>query len=243
MNSDVGESEAPGSQTDVVIREIKERILDGRLTAGGRLPIEKDLAAELGVSRGSLREGVRALATLGVLETRQGDGTYVTSLDPSLLLSPLGFLADLQTSANSADLLAVRRILEGESAARAAIAMTDDDLAELTGILDDLDEVVRGQTAPDLEAFIDADSAFHLKIARSSGNPALSALIETLVTRTLRARLWRAISERGSVDNAQLEHRAILAELVRREPERARIRMSVHVLGVEEFAIDHPAEN
>ena len=87
----------------------------GELHPGSRLPVEKDLAAQLGVSRGSLREGVRALATLGVLETRQGDGTYVTALDPRQLLSPLGFLADLQQPAHAADLLAVRRVLESES--------------------------------------------------------------------------------------------------------------------------------
>ena len=113
------------SQTDVVIQGIKDMITGGELVAGSRLPIEKDLSARFSVSRGSLREGVRALATLGVLETRQGDGTYVTSLDPALLLSPIGFLADLQTPADSAHLLAVRRILEAESAARAALLLTD----------------------------------------------------------------------------------------------------------------------
>ena len=71
-------------------------ITTGRLRPGSRLPVEKDLAVELGVSRGSLREGVRALALMGVLETRQGDGTYVTALDPSSLLAPLSVLVDLQ---------------------------------------------------------------------------------------------------------------------------------------------------
>ena len=130
------------SQTDVVIQGIKDMITGGELVAGSRLPIEKDLSARFSVSRGSLREGVRALATLGVLETRQGDGTYVTSLDPGLLLSPLGFLADLQTPAGSAHLLAVRRILEAESAAQAARRLTPEQLLELEAILDRLDEIV-----------------------------------------------------------------------------------------------------
>ena len=136
---------------------------------------------------------------------------------------------------------AVRRILETEAAGNAAIALTDDDLAELTEILDGIDEVLADDDRElDLERFIDADSAFHRKIARASGNPALAALIESLVSRTFRARLWRAISQRGTVREAQAEHRAILAELARRDPERARIRMAVHVLDVEEFAADHP---
>src|SRR5918994_2109476 len=102
-----------------MIDGIKGMLTRGELQPGSRLPVEKDLAAQLGVSRGSLREGVRALATLGVLETRQGDGTYVTSLDPGMLLSPLTFLADLQQPAHAADLLAVRRGLESESVALA----------------------------------------------------------------------------------------------------------------------------
>ena len=71
-----------GSQTDVVVEGIKQMLLDGRFVPGERLPIEADLAVLLGVSRGSLREGVRALSAMGVLETRQGSGTYVTGLDP-----------------------------------------------------------------------------------------------------------------------------------------------------------------
>src|SRR5689334_4268474 len=79
------------SQTDVVVYGIKKMILDGELSPGDQLPIEKDLAPRLGVSRGSLREGVRALSIMGVLETRRGAGMFVTSLDASLLLAPMGF--------------------------------------------------------------------------------------------------------------------------------------------------------
>lgn len=226
------------SQTDVVIQGIKDLLTGGALQPGSRLPVEKDLAAQLGVSRGSLREGVRALATLGVLETRQGDGTYVTALDPSALLSPLGFLADLQQPAHASDLLAVRRVLEAESVALAAVRLTDEELDQLDRVLDGAEG-----TEQDLEAFIQADTEFHRIIARAGGNPPLAALIDTLVGRTFRARLWRAISDRGAVSTTQAEHRAIVAELRRRDPERARIRMSVHLLGVEEFSAAHADED
>ncbi len=231
------------SQTDVVIEGIKAMLTGGELRAGSRLPVEKDLAARLGVSRGSLREGVRALATLGVLETRQGDGTYVTALDPQTLLSPLGFLADLQQPAHAADLLAVRRVLETESVALAATRLTDDELGELNRLLDGVDRILANEPDIDLEEFIRVDTAFHGIIARASGNPALAAIIDTLVGRTFRARLWRAISHRGSVRETQAEHRAILDELTRRDPERARIRMSVHLLGVEQFSAAHADED
>lgn len=232
--------DAPRSQTDVVIDGVLQLIQRGELAAGSRLPIEKDLAVQLGVSRGSLREGVRSLATLGVLETRQGDGTYVTALDPRTLLSPLGFLAELHQPAHTADLLAVRRILEAESVALAASRLTDAELAELDTVLGTVDRLLEADPDIDLEAFIEADTEFHRLIARASGNPPLAAMIDTLVGPTLRTRLWRAISDRGSVRETQHEHRLILDELVRRDPDRARIRMSTHLLGVERFSATHP---
>ncbi|MGX5769718.1 FadR/GntR family transcriptional regulator [Microbacterium ureisolvens] len=234
-------SSGPVSRSNHVIDQVKRMIASGELKAGDRLPIEKELAAQLGVSRGSLREAVRSLATLGVLETRQGDGTYVTQLDPSSLLRPLEFWAGLQEATQPVDLLAVRRVLETESAGLAAVRLTDAEFDELEKILSDIDsELASGNLEP--ETFIDADAAFHRRIAVASGNPALAALIDTLMTRTLRGRLWRAITERDSVGEAHADHRAILAALRTRDAERARIRMAAHLLGVEVFAAQHPVE-
>jgi len=239
----MSEGKAPAkSQTDVVIDSIKQMLIRGELTAGSRLPIEKDLAAQLGVSRGSLREGVRALATLGVLETRQGDGTYVTSLDPHHLLEPVGFVADLQQQTHAADLLAVRRLLESESVELAASRLTEGQLGELAELLDVADGLLAAGEEADLERFIETDTEFHRRIARASGNPALSALIDMLAGRTFRARLWRAIHNQGAVHETQAEHRAILDALVLRDPSRARIRMQVHLLAVEEFSAAHEAD-
>src|SRR3954469_8867096 len=123
------------SQTDVVLQGIKQMITDGRLGPGSRLPVEKDLAENLGVSRGSLREGVRALCIMGVLETRQGDGTYVTSLDSNLLIAPMAFMVDLQAQQHRYDLHTVRRILESEAAARAALFISDEQLADAAAIM------------------------------------------------------------------------------------------------------------
>lgn len=229
------------SQSDLVIDGVKQMIISGQLGPGSRLPIEKDLAATLGVSRGSLREGVRSLAALGVLETRQGDGTYVTSLDPSALFTPLGFFADLQTSADADDLLGVRRVLETESVGRAALRIGEEGLTELSRILAGVDRLLADPDV-DLEALIEADSNFHRAIAASSGSRTLAALIDSLVGRTSPARLWRAISESDSLQEAQDEHRAILAELAMHNPERAKIRMANHLLGVEEYTAAHPAE-
>ena len=231
------------SQTDVVISGIKAMIISGELTAGSRLPVEKDLSATLNVSRGSLREGVRALATLGILETRQGDGTYVTALNPASLLGSLGLLADLTPDAGTSDLLAVRRVLESEAAALAACRLTPAALEEMTELLDSTEARIADASEEDLEAIIEADSAFHRMIAQASGNEPLTALIDSLMTRTFRARLWRAITEGGAVRSAHNEHVAILTELRTGDPDRARLRMAVHLLGVEEFMHEHSTDS
>lgn len=228
----------PRSQTDVVVTGIKTMITSGRLQAGARLPVEKDLAADLGVSRGSLREGVRALALMGVVETRQGDGTYVTSLDPQLLLAPLEFMVDLQTTATAAHLQAVRRVLEVEAVGLAAQHITEAALGEAHTLLGGLQEHLDAGSI-DRDEAMHVDIAFHHLVAAESGNPALQALIDAMASRTIRARTWRALEENGALAAAHAEHVAILRELQAHDADRARIRMATHLLGVEEFLDAH----
>ncbi|WP_028048713.1 FadR/GntR family transcriptional regulator [Cellulomonas sp. URHD0024] len=221
------------SRTDEVVEAIKAMILDGRLQAGARLPVEKDLADELGVSRGPLREGVRALVTLGILETRQGDGTYVTSLDPSRLLSSMGFFVDLHADGSAQPFHAVRRLLETESAGLAATRITPEALARAREVLDEVREIL-GRTPVDHEAFIATDIEFHRIVAENSGNPVLAAFVESLASRTARTRLWRGLHEEGAEERTWHEHDAIWRALEAGNAEAARIRMASHLLGVEE---------
>jgi GntR family transcriptional regulator, transcriptional repressor for pyruvate dehydrogenase complex len=235
----------PASQTTVVIDGIKAMITDGLLAPGDRLPVERDLAARFGVSRSSLREGVRALATLGIVETRQGAGTYVTSLEPAHLLGPVGLLADITPAHRAADLLAVRRVLESEAVALAARHATDAELDAMEAILADAEARLAGSEAggagpDDLAAAIESDTAFHRAIAVAGRNGALAALVDGLMSHTLRTRLWRAVTESGSMHDAHREHRDILAGLRSRDPDLARLRMAVHLVGVERYALTHP---
>src|SRR5918995_6680433 len=98
--------------TDEAIDKIKEMLLRGELKAGDRLPPEKELSDRLGLSRSSLREAVKALELIRVLDVRRGDGTYVTSLEPRLLLEAMSFVVDLHDDSSILELFAVRRILE-----------------------------------------------------------------------------------------------------------------------------------
>lgn len=237
------------SQSEAVVHGIKQMLLSGELGPHSRLPVEKDLAARLGVSRGSLREGVRALVAMGILETRQGAGTYVTSLDARLLLAPVSFVVDLQSADGGRRLQHVRRILEVEAAAAAAINIDDDAVRRADAVLRRFEEPAGAADGADGDVddhrrHIEIDIEFHRIIARASGNPVLEALIEALASKTVRGRMWRAIHEQGADERSHAEHRAILAAVARRDPEAARIRMGAHLLAVEEYLAtdDLPAD-
>ena len=106
--------------TDEAILRIKEMIIAGELAPGDRLPPEKELSDRLGLSRSSLREAVKALEVIRVLDVRRGDGTYVTSLEPRLLLEAMSFVVDLHDDHSVLEIFAVRRILEPAAASLAA---------------------------------------------------------------------------------------------------------------------------
>ena len=219
------------SRTQDVVEDVQRLILDGGLRPGDRLPAEKELASELGVSRGSLREGVRALVVLGILEARHGDGTYVTSLDAATLLSPLAFLADLPGDHSS--LHAVRAMLETEAAGLAALHLTD---AHVTRARRALDDMARALVAsgPDTERLAAADLAFHQAVAEASGNPVLAALLHALAGRQARHRVWEEMPEIAG-DRTFEEHEAILAAITARDPDRARLRMAMHMVAIEDL--------
>ncbi|MEV4326283.1 FadR/GntR family transcriptional regulator [Microbispora rosea] len=221
------------SRTDDVVDSIKRMILDGVLRPGDRLPVEKELAESLGVSRGALREGVSALSILGIVSTRQGDGTYVTNLDATQLLAPMGFVVDLHGQGDPRHVYTVRRLLESDAARLAATGITDEALCQARALLAESARIV-GQAPHDHERLIEIDIAFHRIIAANTGNPVMIGLIEAFARRTVRGRLWRSLHEEGADRRTHDEHVAILAALAARDPERARIRMANHLIGVEE---------
>ncbi|MBE1877435.1 FadR/GntR family transcriptional regulator [Myceligenerans pegani] len=215
--------------TDEAIAGIKDMIVSGELHPGDRLPPEKELSERLGLSRSSLREAVKALAVIRVLDVRRGDGTYVTSLEPRLLLEAMSFVVDLHRDGSVLETFAVRRILEPGAAALAAKAATDEELERIGALVDELAD------APGVEELVAHDVDFHLRIAAATGNAYLTSLLESLSSRTVRARLWRGITEGGAVERTIGEHRGIARALARRDAELAAALMVAHVAGVEEW--------
>ena len=215
------------SVTDDAITSIRHMILTGELAPGDRLPPEADLDANLGLSRTSLREAVRALTVLGVIDTRQGDGSYITGLGPELLLGALGLAVDLQREDTIPDLIAVRRILEPAATALAATRVTAVDLEQIRSyIRSDLDQDQVGE-------YIELDWEFHHAIVRAAGNPLLSVLLDGLAAPTVRMRVWRGQTLPGVLERTLEEHRAIADALEARDADLAYAAATVHVAGVE----------
>jgi GntR family transcriptional regulator, transcriptional repressor for pyruvate dehydrogenase complex len=213
--------------TDAAIARIKDMILAGELRPGDRLPREADLAERLGLSRSSLREAVKALTLIKVLDVRQGDGTYVTSLSPALLLDALAFVVDFHPDASVLQFFEVRRILEPAATALAATRMSGvDDLRRLVDELDGLD---------DLDAVVANDLEFHRRIAAGAGNDVLCALIDALSGPTVRARTWRGRTQTDAIGRTRRQHRAILDAIAAGDPELARSWATVHVAEIEDW--------
>lgn len=210
-------------------------IVSGELRPGDRLPKEADLATRLGLSRSSLREAVRALSLIRVLDVRHGDGTYVTSLRPETLLETVGFLLDFHGDDSVLHLLVVRRILEPAATAMAARTMSDHEIESLGRLIAVTGDVPAHDDVDGLNELIAADLEFHRRIAAGSGNPVLAALIESLSVPTLRARVWRGLTQENAVQRTIEQHQAIHQALAAREPALAQSWATVHIAGVEEW--------
>lgn len=217
--------------TDDAIEAIKKMILDGRLKPGDRLPREADLAEGLGISRSSLREAVRALSMMRVLDVRQGDGTYVTSLRPEVLFETMRFLFGFHQDATVLDLFEVRRALEPMAAEKAALLMDDAQARELLALVDALTDDL------DVEQIVDNDLTFHHLIAQASGNSVLCSLIDGVAGRTQRARTWRGMTQQDALEQTRREHRAIAVAIGQRQPSVAGACATAHIAGVEQWLV------
>jgi len=197
---------------DSAITELRDLIASGELQPGQRLPPEPELAALVGVSRNTLREAVRALIQANVLDVRRGDGTYVTSLEPHLLLSGLSFVVDLMQDRTLVELVEVRRLLEPAATALAATRIDDATVEAVRASLE------RMKHAATTEELIAEDVEFHRLVTRASGNATLESLIDALNHRTTKARIWRAISGGGVKAWTLEQHSLIVEALANRDP-------------------------
>lgn len=210
--------------TDEAITKLRNMIQSGELPPGSRLPSENQLTVQMGLSRSGVREAVKILQSARVLEVRRGDGTFVTSLAPGLLLEGVGFAVELLQGETLLEVMEVRRLLEPAATSVAALRITDDQLAELAVVLQQMQE-----RADDADGLMQADIAFHRLVTSSTGNETLVSLLDGLSGRTVRARVWRGIVEGNVTQTTIDEHRAIFDALAARDPALAGAAALVHV--------------
>jgi GntR family transcriptional repressor for pyruvate dehydrogenase complex len=218
---------------EAVPQQIVSRLLDliqqRHLGPGDRLPAERDLAASMGVSRSSLREALRALTVLGVTEMRHGTGTYVSSLEPELLVRHVSFVLSLSDQ-GSDQLFEARRVVEPAIAALAAARVDDTALARLDDCLARAEE-----TIPDADAFLVADVELHDAIRAAAGNAILGRFMESIHALGLASR--RRTGGLARVRRQTLaDHREIVAALHAHDGDRAAAAMLRYLDNVERNA-------
>ncbi len=244
-DDDVEGGDAVMAVTDEAIEKIKAMIVSGELKPGDRLPVEKILASRLGLSRNSLREAVRALGVLRVLETRQGAGTFVTSLAPGLVLEAVSFIVNFHDPATAIHFLEVRRLLDSEAAARRPASTPRRTTSASCAALNDRLREVAAAVPFDPARMIELDREFHSRIAATCGNPALGALADMLGGQTAPARTLRLVARDTTAATSIAEHDGIVDAIEERDVERARLRAATHVLALEDWLesqVEHRSE-
>jgi GntR family transcriptional repressor for pyruvate dehydrogenase complex len=210
--------------TEHVISHVRDLIGRGHLRAGDRLPPERHLVTQLGVSRPTVRSALRALAAMGVVEARHGSGTYIPEGPPKLDSQPLSFLAALHGFTRD-EMFEARRVLEVGAAGMAAERASGHDLA---AIAEEVASLFASMEDPQL--FLVHDMQFHRTVAVASRNPIVASLIEmvsTLFFEHRRPTAGRA-TDRNLRDAANM-HRRIYLAIRERDPQQARTLMDDHL--------------
>lgn len=212
------------------VSTIKDMILDGRLEPGQRLPSERALSEALGVSRPTVREALRSLEAMNILESRHGAGTFVSSLGAEELLRPLQFVVALADSALE-HLFEVRLLLEPEAAALAAERASAE---QLEGLRDLARRTRESAGAP--EPMLRLDTELHERIVQAAANPVLQHLVAST---SVMARESRSYTVRlpGVVERTVREHEEIVGAICARDARSARAAMAAHIRRIRDAAL------
>jgi GntR family transcriptional repressor for pyruvate dehydrogenase complex len=214
-----------------IAQQLQRMILDGLMKVGDKLPPERELAEMLQVSRGSLRDAIRTLELMGLVEARQGEGTVVCNPSANSLINPLATVL-LRQRELIGDLLEFRRMIEPTLAARAAVNAADQESAFMEDILRRQKEKVdRGELA------IEEDSEFHYSIARAAGNSVVLKVLDAFMD-LLRESRERSLQLEGRLQKSYTGHRRILNAIRRHDAAAAEAAMRQHIDEVEGIVLD-----
>ena len=208
-----------------------EQFIAERMKPGDMLPPERELAEKFSVSRSSIRDAIRRLELVGMVEPRQGSGTVVREVSANAIINPLTSVL-VQKRKLVVELLDVRKMLEPPLAARAASHASAGDVAEMEDILRRQDEKLRRG-----EAAIDEDSEFHYTIAMASNNTVVLKVLDVLMD-LLRETRERLLQVEGRPQKSIAGHRRILSAIKRHDPLAAELAMRRHIEEVSEIVLN-----
>jgi GntR family transcriptional repressor for pyruvate dehydrogenase complex len=214
-----------------IVSKLLALLKEKKLQPGDRLPPERELAERLQVSRPSLREALRALSIMHVVEIRQGSGTYISSLEPKRLVEHLDFVFAL-SDATYLSLFEARKVVEVGICGLAAQRITDEEIARLESCLE---KSLSGVTEPEL--YFQADVELHEIITEAAASPILSRIMAGISQLSLASRK-RTVVLPGIANQVIEDHRAIIQALKQRAPEAARQAMYQHLTHVEQRLLD-----
>jgi GntR family transcriptional repressor for pyruvate dehydrogenase complex len=203
-----------------VARKLVEYLLSGAVEPGTRMPSERQLAEAFGVGRSAMREAIKALSLIGLVEVRQGDGTYLRKADSALLPEVIEW-GLLLGERRTMDLVEARQEIEIILAGLAARRRTERDIEDLTVLLGRMERAAS-------TAFVEADVQFHMRLAEASGNLVLRD-IHASVQALLRAWIARVLASPESRHPSYLEHVPILEAVIAGDPEAAQRAMASHM--------------
>jgi GntR family transcriptional repressor for pyruvate dehydrogenase complex len=215
----------------IIVRRIMELIESGELKKGDRLPNEMGIVRQTEISRTSVREALSALELMGIIERIPGDGTFISDTAPfqdsnarDLLLK---FLEDTENVNGSFEALESRMVLEPSVALMAARRAEPEDIAEMEGILARMEKSISDQ---DVESFLNADTDFHLAIAKATRNEVLFEMNRRLL-QSADLHMWRSFKTGLHLLRPTLDaHRKIFAAIKKRDSKKAEFYMEMHLM-------------
>lgn len=211
-----------------IVQQVEESVQKGVLKQGDKLPPERDLAQQFGVSRTAVREAVKALREKGLVEAYPGRGTFIMDSSPYTFRLSLDRMMKTSQGEGLTYLAEVREIMEPEIAAMAAARADNDALATMRESV-----AIMDQAKKDPEAFIEADLDFHLAMAEAAANPIILSLIDSIVG-LLREQRMGIFQVEGGPERGQYHHKKILEAVEHRDSVGAREAMKAHLRQVRE---------
>lgn len=215
------------SAVETAMQGLRAKIASGELQPGQKCPPEGELAAQLGVSRSSLREAIRALAALGVMEARHGSGTYISSLEPAEILKGFTLLVDLFPFDSVLELFEIRRVLESHAAATVAARADQELVATLENLMDRMEATGNSADISDLDAL------FHEAICTAGGNATLAALMRTFRSRGRHFNIFDSRDGSAVRELSNKGHRDMVDAISRRDPAMAATATASHIAQTE----------